>query len=228
MLTRNNLQRGAGELEPFDPKAGHAHRQRNMAEDEAHLEEENNFRKTFYSMAVNVSQLFLRLKRVEGRKPDEQGSVHGNGGEEPPPSPSTSEISSSSHHHHHRNSRDASKKPFFNLYVKFDPPMFNGESNVEKINNWIRQIEIYCRIQQIIEDEVKIKLASLWLGSTTLVWWESKLQSSKNVGKLFSSWSDFTSALKEHFYPLGYKQKALMNWQYLRQGKAKGRIFRVL
>ena len=82
--------------------------------------------------------------------------MHVNGGEEPPPSPSTSESYSSSHHHHHRNSRDASKKHFFKLDVKFELPMFNGESNAEKLNNWIRQIELYCRIQQIEEDEAKI------------------------------------------------------------------------
>lgn len=113
-----------------------------MADDEAHYEEERNYHKAFYTMAEKVDQLFSRLEKVEERKPEEQGSVHGNGGEEPPPSPSTSEISSSSHHHHHRNSRDASKKPFFKLDVKFDIPMYNDEINAEKLNNWIKQIEI--------------------------------------------------------------------------------------
>jgi len=146
-----------------------------MADEEARLEEECNFRKTFYSMAKNVGQLLSRLEKAEERKPEEQGSAHGNDGKESPPSPSMSESSSSSHHHHHRNSRDASMKPFFKLDVKFDLPMFNGESNAEKLNNWIRQIEIYYRIQQIKEDEAKIQLASLQLSSIALVWWESKL-----------------------------------------------------
>ena len=97
-------------------------------------------------MVENVSQFLSRLEKAEERKPEEQGSTHGNGGEEPPPSPSTSESSSSSHHHNNRNSRDASKKPFFKLDVKFDLPVFNGESNAEKLSNWIRNIEIYCRI----------------------------------------------------------------------------------
>ena len=197
MLTRNKLQRGEGELEPFDPEVGRVHQMRNMAEDEAHLEEERNFRKTFFSMAENISQLVLRLEKVEERNPEGQGSAHGNGGEEPPPSPSASEGSPSSHHHNRRNSKDASKKPFFKLDVKFDLPMFNGESNAEKLNNWIRQIEVYCRIQQIVEDEEKIQLGSLRLSDTALIWWESKLQRSKNVGNLFSSWPDFISALKE-------------------------------
>ena len=127
-----------------------------MADEEARLEEERNFCKTFYSMAKSVRQLLSRLEKAEERKPKKQGSAHGDGGEEPPPSPSTSESSSSSHHHHHRNSRDASKKPFFKLDVKFDLPMFNGESNVENLNKWIRKIQNYYRIQQIEEDEAKI------------------------------------------------------------------------
>ncbi len=66
--------------------------------------------------------------------------------------------------------------------------MFNGESNAEKLNNWIRQIGIYYRIQQIEEDEAKIQLASLWLSSTALIWWEGKLQKgNKNLGNLLSS-----------------------------------------
>jgi len=142
-----------------------------MADEEACHEDELNFRKIFYTMEENVGQLLSRLQKAEERNIEEQGSVHGNGGEEPPPSPSTSESSSSSHHHHHRNSRDASKKPFFKLDVKFDLPMFNGESNAKKLNNWIRQIEIYYRIQQIEEDKAKIQLASLPLSSSALVWW---------------------------------------------------------
>ena len=146
-----------------------------MAEDEAHLEEEHNFCKTFYSIVENISQLVLRLEKAEERNLEEQGSTHGNGGEEPPPSPSASEGSTSSHHHNCRNSKDASKKPFFKLDVKFDLPMFNGESNTKKLNNWIRQIEVYCRIQPIVKDEAKIQLASLRLSSTALIWWQSKL-----------------------------------------------------
>jgi len=54
-------------------------------------------------MVENVGQLLSRLEKVGGKKAEEQGSVHGNGGQEPPPSPSMSERSSSSHCHHHRN-----------------------------------------------------------------------------------------------------------------------------
>ena len=54
--------------------------------------------------------------------------------------------------------------------------MFNGEYNAEKINNWIRQIEVYCHVQQIEEEEVKVQLTSLRLFGTSLIWWEIKIQ----------------------------------------------------
>jgi hypothetical protein len=39
--------------------------------------------------------------------------------------------------------------------------MYNREVNAKKLDNWIHQIEVYCRIQRIQDDETKIQLASL-------------------------------------------------------------------
>ena len=139
MLTRNKIRRGEGKLRSFDPEAERAHRRRNMDDDELN-EEELNFCKTFYTMADWVEKLFSRLGKLEklGENAlERRGSPHGDDGGDPPPSPPARESSSSSSHHHHRNSGNASNKPFFKLDVKFDLPMYNGESNVENINNWI-------------------------------------------------------------------------------------------
>ena len=66
-------------------------------------------------------------------------------------------------------------KPLLKLNVKFELPMYNGEVDVEKIDKWVRQMEVYCSVKQITEDEVKNKLESLRLTGTTLIWWQSKL-----------------------------------------------------
>ncbi|KAH9317615.1 hypothetical protein KI387_019384, partial [Taxus chinensis] len=58
----------------------------------------------------------------------------------------------------------------------FELPMYTGELNAEKLDNWVKQIEVYCRVQKIVDDEAKIHLATLWMGGTALIWWESKLQ----------------------------------------------------
>jgi hypothetical protein len=101
-------------------------------------------------------------------------------------------------------------------------PIYNGEVNAEKLDNWIRQIEVYSRIQKIQDDETKIQLASLRLDGSTLIWWESKTQEEiKKNGKILLSWNDFIIAIKKQFYPLAYKQKATMEWQNFRQAKGQ-------
>jgi hypothetical protein len=73
--------------------------------------------------------------------------------------------------------------------VKFDLPIYDGELNAEKLDNWIKKIEVYCKVQNIVDDIAKIKLASLLLGGIALVWWESKTQVDLvQWGKLISSW----------------------------------------
>ena len=110
-------------------------------DDNARNEEELNFRKTFYTLADRVEKLFSRLEKLESVREkalEGKGSTHGDDGGDPPPSPSAIGSSSYSSHHHNRNSGIASQKPFFKFDVKFDLPMYSGESNVENRNNWIR------------------------------------------------------------------------------------------
>jgi hypothetical protein len=99
--------------------------------------------------------------------------------------------------------------------------MFNGDVNPEKLDNWIRQVEVYCHVQHIDEEEVKVQLASLRLEGNSLVWWESKLQDIIKCGNLLSSWSEFKSIIRKQFYPLGYLHKAMMEWKNLRQSKGQ-------
>jgi len=54
--------------------------------------------------------------------------------------------------------------------------MYNGEVNAEKLDNWIHQLEVYCKIQNFQEDDINIQLASLRMEGVALVWWESKTQ----------------------------------------------------
>ena len=101
--------------------------------------------------------------------------------------------------------------PLLKLDVKFVLPMYDGEVNAKKLDNWVRQMEVYCNFHQIKDEATKIKLASLRLEGTTLIWWQSKMQhGTQQVGKIFPSWHDFISALRKQFYPLGYKKKVLI------------------
>ena len=113
-----------------------------MENEEAHWEEEQNFHKVFYNMAKKVDKLFSEYEKELGHGKevvnDNRSSNHEGGGEEPPPSPYSSDNSSSYHssfHHSNMHKRNASKNRFLKLDVKFDLPIFSGDSNAEKLDN---------------------------------------------------------------------------------------------
>ena len=83
--------------------------------------------------------------------------------------------------------------------------MFNGEVNAEKLDSWIRKLEVYLEIQKFHDDDTKIQLASLRMEGATFFWWESKTKEEiKKHVKVILSCSDFITAIKKQFYPLDH------------------------
>jgi hypothetical protein len=198
MITRAKHKQGEGTLKTFNPEVGRAS-QRNKVEEDMHDEQENTFHMVFYHMLEMVERMYgdygKRMK-TKGKKKDAQADddalVNQGPGEDPPESPSSPSSSSSSssdhsHHSHHSSHKASFKNPLLKIDLKFSLPMFNGDDNLEKLDNWILQVEVYCRFQQIDEEEVKVKLASLRLEGTALVWWERKLRDISKCGNLLSS-----------------------------------------
>jgi hypothetical protein len=187
----------------------------------------------FYHMSEMVERMYRyyekRMKKKEKKNEaqayDNSSVNQGVGGDppEPPSSPSSSITSSSEHSHqsHHSIHKTSFKKPLLKLDVKLYLPMFNGDVNPEKIDNWIQWVEVYCHVQQINEEEVKVQWASLRLEGVALVWWERKLRDRSKCGNLISSWLEFKLEIRKQFYPLVYLHKAMMEWKTLRQSKAQ-------
>ena len=64
--------------------------------------------------------------------------------------------------------------------------MLNKELSAEKLDNWIRQIEVYYKIQKLAGNEAQIQLDSLQLGGMNLIQQEKKNQEDLiTKGKLF-------------------------------------------
>jgi hypothetical protein len=104
----------------------------------------------------------------------------------------------------------------------FDFPTYDGEMNAEKLDNWVKRIEVYCRVQKIIHDTTRIQLDTLFLSGKTLTWWESQTQVDLiQHGKIIYSWIEFTVALRNKFYPLAYIPTPMITWKHLRQGIRK-------
>jgi hypothetical protein len=177
-----------------------------MALEEGLSQNEREFQRTFFSMSEMVKVLYdeyLERKRpVQGESSKQDKSEEGEDPPKPPPSSPSSSSSSSStsssstaRKHSHKHKPDM---PLLKLDVKFVLPMYDGEVNSQKLDNWVRQMEVYCNVKQIKYEATKIRLVSLHLEGTTLIWWQSKMQhGTQQVGKIFLSWHDFISALRK-------------------------------
>jgi hypothetical protein len=150
-----------------------------MASEEGLSQDEKEFRKTFFTMLEMMKVLYedyLEQKRLnlgeyskgkseEGEDPPQ---IPPSPPSSPPSSPSSSSSSSKStvkkHVHKHKHEMNLLK-----LDVKFELPMYNGEVNTKRLDNWVRQMEVYCSVQKIKHEATQIKLASLRLAGTTLI-----------------------------------------------------------
>ena len=220
MLTRSKLKLGEGESVETNPEIGRVYPQKKMSE-EGSVGPDPQFIDSFLAMRSMVEEMYRDFRKHKdedslGSKQDkgeEESLLHdhskGKAKEEnflaPPNSPE------------HKN-----KTSLIKLDLKFDLPIYDGELNAEKLDNWIRQIDVHCKVQSIDSDKRKIQLASLCLGGIALVWWEGRTQTDmKKHGKILSVWSEFVSAIKKQFYSLAYIQQAMMSWQTICQLKRK-------
>jgi len=229
MLTRLKFERGEGVLiepnpqvssrKPHIPQASLV-----MAHEEGHegmSEDERTFRKMFFEMYEMVKVIFEEINTgLQGVSSNPPKGNEGNG-DKPTPSttpfsspPSSSSYSSTSTPSNNppRTPKGHGKTPLLKYDVKFEFPMYNRKLNAQKLDNWVRQLEVYCKIQKIDDDSTKIHLASLMLEGTTLIWWEAKTEEVlKKSGKIISSWNDSVATLRRQFYQLAYMQKIIMD-----------------
>lgn len=77
--------------------------------------------------------------KVDGGKGGKTPKWNGGNGDKPPPSPPSSSSSSSSVSQTPPNSpKGYGKTSFLKLDIKFELPMYDGEVDAEKLDNWIR------------------------------------------------------------------------------------------
>lgn len=142
MLTRSKLKLGEGELVETKPEIGRVYPRRKMAE-KIPLESDSQFMENFMTMRAMVEEMYREFKKNRGEdtstskqykgieEPLLDGHSEGKGKEKEPPL-STPPSS-----------------PLIKLDVKFDLLIYDGELNAKKLDNWIRHIDVYCRVQNI-------------------------------------------------------------------------------
>jgi hypothetical protein len=189
MVTKEKLSHGEGKLLKGDPYIGSRKRSsqlEEMASEEGMSHNEIELQKTLFTMSEIVKVLYkdyLEHKRhFQGEYSKQEKSEEGEDPPKPLPSPPSSPSASSSsstssksttRKHSHKHKHDI---PLLKLDVKFEFTMYDGEVNVERLDNWVRKMEVYFSVQQSKDEATQIKLASLRLAGTTLISWQIKLQ----------------------------------------------------
>jgi hypothetical protein len=59
--------------------------------------------------------------------------------------------------------------PLLKIDVKFKFPMYDGEVNAERLDKWVRQMDVFRSVNQIKNEATEIKLASLRIEGTSLI-----------------------------------------------------------
>jgi len=123
-------------------------------------------RATLQSLKETIDELERRIQNIVSGEYLVEGEGGGKGGGPSEPSSPSSTSSSSEASEHSSHKKNSSKKsdhnmPLLKLDVKFELPTYDGELNAEKLDNWIKKIEVYCRVQKIVDEAMKIQLDAL-------------------------------------------------------------------
>jgi hypothetical protein len=172
MLARAKLELCKGKLASYKSEIGKRFRRQKMASKKGEEEDQPMSHEEIRAMLQSLKETIDDLEWTIQRPRSRECSVKGEGGGEgsgpselPSPSSSSSLVSSeASKYSSHR--KNSSKKidhnlPLLKLDVKFELSTYDGELNDEKLNNWINQIELYCRVQRIMDEAAKIQLVAL-------------------------------------------------------------------
>ena len=128
--------------------------------------EDQSIKKTLQNLQTMVEVLVREREDKMRRRAahDEKGKKKGiycDLDREPPSSPSSPSSPSppsspSSTHSKSSNIFKGGHNPQIKLDVKFDLPKYCGELNAEKLDDWIQQVEVYYRVQNLIDDVDRI------------------------------------------------------------------------
>lgn len=83
------------------------------------------------------------------------------------------------------------------------PEAFEGRRDALHVNTWLYQVEMYLNVsqmnspEQLIDDNMKVTVASTLLKGTAANWWFTLVQSGQAPGQ----WEDFVACVRNEFIP---------------------------
>ena len=98
-----------------------------------------------------------------------------------------------------------------------NPPVFEGDSDVERIRDWVKSLVRYCSFYALDLNDCRVH-AGMYLGKSAAVWWETYC-ADQDAGRrpLFANIGEMLAPMCNEFAPKGYYRDIADEFHYLRQ-----------
>ena len=111
------------------------------------------------------------------------------------------------------NQQQAHNPDHLRVDTRFQLPKFNGQSNGEVVDSWIRSLSTYFNTCPDMTEVTKLQIAALQLEGIAQVWWDTEKEKDLfliEIGAMGTSrptitkWDQLCEALRNWFYPPRY------------------------
>ncbi|KAF3794876.1 hypothetical protein EJ110_NYTH06453 [Nymphaea thermarum] len=97
------------------------------------------------------------------------------------------------------------------------PAKYNGSRDARAIDNFLFQVDYYLDLQNVAEEDLKIKTAAMLLEGDVVAWWRRKIFDVENGHCTIQTFDDFRRELKGYFMPVDAERQTYRMVANLRQ-----------
>nr|VVW57182.1 unnamed protein product [Nymphaea colorata] len=88
------------------------------------------------------------------------------------------------------------------------PAKYSGSRDARAIDNFLFQVDYYLDLQNIVEENLKIKTTAMLLEGDAVAWWRRKMLDIENGDCTIRTFDDFCKQLKGYFMPMDAERHA--------------------
>ncbi|KAF3781662.1 hypothetical protein EJ110_NYTH35801 [Nymphaea thermarum] len=88
------------------------------------------------------------------------------------------------------------------------PVKYSGSRDARAIDNFLFQVDYYLDLQNVVEEDLKIKTAAMLLEGDAVAWWRRKMLDIENGDCTIRTFDDFCKQLKGYFMPVDAERHA--------------------
>ncbi|KAF3785235.1 hypothetical protein EJ110_NYTH28425 [Nymphaea thermarum] len=88
------------------------------------------------------------------------------------------------------------------------PVKYSGSWDAKAIDNFLFQVDYYLHLHNVVEEDLKIKTATMLLEGDVVAWWRRKMLDIENGDFTISTFDDFRKQLKGYFMPVDAERHA--------------------